>query len=116
MTDKKTIDNFYFSRFIDSLEQDKDKWIMKECAGGDISWTEYHGPEYKNEAGERLQFSFSLNYTGAYVNGIIMWKIPYVLNPFSHRCRRFMTAKRKMIEACKTRAIQEYNNILMNAL
>ncbi len=113
--DKKTIDNLYFSRFIDSLEQDINKWEMRKCNGYDSSWTEYHGPEYKNESGEKLQFCFTNNDPGAYINGILMWKISF-FNPFSRRGRRFEEARLKMIKACELKVIEERNNILFNAL
>ena len=114
--DSKTIDNFYFSRFIDSLELDVDKWVMIGMGGCDgSSWNEFHGPEYKNEQNERIQFAFTLNDTGAYVNGYMSWNIPF-LNPFSSTCRRFIKSSRKMKKITFKKAEAEYNQKLLKAL
>ena len=117
--DTSTINNFYFSRFIDSLEQDYEQWKIQHTGGGDgWTWTEYHSPTYKNKNGERLQFSFTLNGTGAYVNGQMSWYVGFGgrFNIFSARTRRFKKASAKMKSYLNKRERQEYNKKLMDAL
>jgi hypothetical protein len=114
--DEKTINTFYFSRFIDSLENDIDKWEMTYLGGCDgSSWNEYHGPEYINKKNERIKFALTLNNSGAYINGYMSWTIPF-LNPFKFTHRRFVKAVKKMKKRCKIKAELEHNNKLMNAL
>ena len=55
--DTKTINNFYFSRFIDSLENDTEKWEANHHGTYGGTWTEYIGPEYTNQEGERIRFA-----------------------------------------------------------
>lgn len=115
----KSINEHYFSRLIDSLEKDYDQWQMKYCGGGDgWSWTEYHSPEYTNKEGERLQFTFGLNYDGAYINGTIGWTIGFWQrsNPFSYRTRRFWRAKKTMMRHLKQEELEAYKEKLMKSL
>jgi len=113
---KLTTNELYLSRFIYSLEQDVEQWETTYSAGGyGQSWNEYHGPEYVNTEGERLQFAITLNSTGAYINGYMSWTIPF-LNPFSYRCRRFIKAYRKMKKITKIKAQEQYNQKLLKAL
>jgi hypothetical protein len=117
--DEKTINGFYFSRLIDSLEKDYDQWNIKYCGGGPgDSWTEWHGPEYTNKAGEILQFAFTLNYSGAYINGRIGWTIGFLqaYNIFSYQTRRFRRAIKRMKRHLRTIERQERVNKLMRSL
>ena len=115
----KSINEHYFSRLIDSLENDYDQWEHKHCGGGDgWSWIEYNSPEYKNKEGEMLQFTFGLNYNGAYINGSIGWTIGFwqQWNPFSYRTRRFWRAYRTMEKYLKHLELEEYKEKLMKSL
>ena len=116
--DTKTINQFYFSRFIDSLEQDTEKWRISHHGGYSNHWTEYHGPEYKNKEGERISFAQTMNYLGCYVNGRILWHMPfwYQANIFSHQTRRFWKARRKMKRLCHLKETRELNDQLMKSL
>ena len=115
----ESIKEYYFSRLIDSLEKDYDKWQMKHCAGGD-GWasTEYNGPEYKNREGQRLQFTFGINYDGAYINGTIGWTIGFwqKSNPFSYKTRRFWRAKKMMKKHLRNIELEKYKEKLMKSL
>jgi len=115
MPDEKLIRNFYKSRFVDSLEQDIDKWEIKYCGAstGD-SWVEWHGPEYTNERGERIQFFSGLNYTGAYVNG----RVQYAIGRWEwlFKSKRLKKAFRKMKTHVRAKEKKEYNEKLMKAL
>jgi hypothetical protein len=116
---EKEINNYYISRMIDSLEKDYTKWEMKYYEGGaDLSWTEYHGPEYKNEAGNRIKFAFTLNADGAYVDGRMRWCIPPMLrfNPFSYQGRRLKKATKRMISHVRGKEKKEHLEKLMNSL
>jgi hypothetical protein len=115
----ESINGHYFSRLIDSLENDYDQWERKHCGGGPgWTWIEYNSPEYKNKEGERLQFTFGLNYDGAYINGRIGWTIGFWQrwNLFSYRTRRFWKAKRTMIKHLKQIELREYKEKLMKSL
>lgn len=116
--DTKTINRFYFSRFIDSLEKDAEKWNMSHHGAYGNSWQEYHGPEYINAEGQRIAFAQTLNYLGCYVNGRILWQVPfwYQANIFSHQTRRFWKAWRKMKRLCHLKDTQELNDKLMKSL
>lgn len=113
------VNEFYFSRLIDSLERDYDQWEMKHCGGGPgWTWTEWHGPEYKNEAGERLQFAFTLNYNGAYINGRIGWTVSPLqyYNIFSYRTRRFRKAMKRMKKHLKYVELKQRTEKLIKSL
>jgi hypothetical protein len=115
---KKEIDNYYVSRMIDSLEKDYDKWKITHCEGPGMAWTEYHGPEYENQEKNRISFAYTLNYTGAYINGRIGWTVPIMIisNPFSYQGRRLKKAYRKMKAHLERREEKERLNHLMNSL
>ena len=117
-TTEKQIDNYYVSRMIDSLEKDYDKWEMKYCEGFDWGWTEYHGPEYKNEAGNSIKFAFTLNSDGAYVDGRMGWSIPFMVrfNPFSYQGRRLKKAAKRMKSHLRGKEKKEHLEKLMNSL
>lgn len=114
----ESINGHYFSRLIDSLENDYDQWERKHCGGADWTWTEYYSPEYKNKEGQRLQFTFGLNYDGAYINGTIGWTIGFWQrwNLFSYRTRRFWRAYRRMKKHLIYMEIEEYKERLMKSL
>lgn len=114
MPDRKTIRNFYKSRFIDSLEQNIDKWEAKYCGGGPgWSWTEWHGPEYTNDEGERIQFFSGLNYTGAYING----RVGYAIGRWEWiMSRRLRKAFRNMKSHVKAKERKKVDDKMMKAL
>lgn len=102
-TTMRELDNFYLERFIESLESDTDKWTMSHHGGYSGHWVEYHGPTYTNESGVRLTFAQTLNYLGAYVDGVLVWQVPfrYRINIFSYKVIRFHRALRVMKDHCK---------------
>lgn len=116
--DTKTINNFYFSRFIDSLENDLEKWESRHCGSYGGTWTEYHGPQYQNKEGKSLMFAETMNYLGAYVNGKILWVVPFWMrfNIFSYQTRRFWSAFRKMKRSCRQKDLKNLNEDLLKAL
>jgi hypothetical protein len=116
---KKQVDNYYVSRMIDSLENDYDKWKITHCGGGPgMFWTEYHGPEYENSEKNRISFAYTLNSTGAYINGRIRWTVPIRItaNPFSYQGRRLRKAYKKMKAHLEIKEEKERLNNLMNSL
>ena len=115
MLNRKLIRNFYKSRFVDSLEKDFDKWEMRRCCAstGD-SWIEWHGPEYKNKRGERIQFAITLNYTGAYVNGTIQYTIGAW--EWFFKSRRLRKAFKNMKSHVRAKMKTQFNERLMKAL
>lgn len=120
--DKKTIDNFYVSRLIDSLEKDYEKW---KVIGYDYTDSycniyhvnEYQGVEYKNKKGETLKFTLSHDFS-AIVNGVVSWSIPFLsmYNIFSYRTRRLLRASNKMKKYTKNKQKEEQIKKLLNAL
>lgn len=114
----KEVKEFYFSRLIDSLENDYKEWERTRRSGFDYSFYTHDSPEYKNKEGERLQFIFSFNCDGAYINGRIGWTIGFWQrwNLFSYRTRRFWKAKRTMIKHLKQLELKEYKEKLMKSL
>ena len=110
--DKKAIDNFYFSRFIDSLEQDYEKWSK------DFN---YNSPSYLNENGKTIRFWIGGYSDTAHCSiqfGKINWKVPfkYRYNIFSHRTRRFNNAVKIMKKYIKEENDKRYLNNLMESL
>jgi hypothetical protein len=103
---KEEIDKLYINKFIQSMENDYERWKMNHCVGVDWAWTEYHSPNYENEEG-RVSFGFSLNHDGAWINGHFQWS-KTLLNPFSKTFWRFLSAKRKMKSYLKSKEKQEY--------
>lgn len=115
---KDTVDGWYVSRLIDSLENDYERWEMKHCAGYDQSWTEYHSPEYKNGNGKRLRFADTLNWFGAYVDGTWSWDIPlkYRWNIFDSRMWRLRKAFREMKKYHIEKEKRKHLNKLVDSL
>ncbi len=111
---KKETDKLYLDKFIQSMENDYEKWKMNHCGGAGWSWTEYHSPNYENENG-RVSFGFSLNHTGAWIDGFFNWSKP-LLNPFSKTFWRFLSAKHKMKSHLKNKEKQEYLQKLNNII
>jgi hypothetical protein len=104
---------------IDSLEKDYDQWKIKYCGGGPgDSWTEWHSPDYINKNGEKIQFAFTLNYNGAYINGRIRWTVGFLqnYNIFSHMTRRYKRALKRMKKHLRTIEKQERIERLMKSL
>jgi hypothetical protein len=119
---KKEIDKIYLQRFMESMENDYEKWTMTHCAGADWSWTEYHSADYHSPDTEkggnnRVRFGFSLNHVGAALNGVWNWEIPFsVLNPFSRNFWRFRKARNKMTSFLENREKLEHLQKLEKAL
>lgn len=119
---KKAIDKIYLQRFIESMENDYQKWTMTHCSGADWSWTEYHSPDYhspdKEKGGSnRISFGFSLNHAGAASNGVWNWEVPFsVINPFTHTFWRFRKAQNKMRSFLKNKEKLEHLQKLEKAL
>ena len=104
---EKKINRMLVDRFICSMENDYQNWRMTHCGGGPgWYWTEYHSPEYENENG-RISFGFSLNHTGAWIDGHFNWSTPFQ-NPFGKKFWRFRRAKLKMVEYLQNKEEQEY--------
>ena len=115
----KLIDNFYMSRFIDSLEKDFDQWEMKPCgASTGETWSEWYGPVYENQTGEKIQFAETLVITGAYINGVTGWSVPFWTyhNPFSYQGRRLKKAFKNMKKHIRQKRRSEMNDELLKAL
>ena len=91
----KEINDIYIEKFIDSMENDFEKWQMNIYSGMDGSFFEYHSPDYHNEAGTRLSFGFGSCSTGAWIDGNLSWRLPF-MNPFTKRYWRFKRAERKV--------------------
>lgn len=108
------INQMYIERFIDSMQNDFDQWKVNHLAGPGMAWTEYHSPDYENENG-RVCFGFSLNSTGAWIDGFFRWSVPF-MNPLGINYRRFRKAKRKMIKHIKTKEKNAYNSMLRSKL
>ena len=119
---KKAIDKIYLQRFLESMENDYEKWTMTHCAGADWSWTEYYSPDYHSPDAEkggsnRVRFGFSLNHVGAALNGVWNWEIPFsVLNPFTRTFWRFRKAQNKMRSFLKNKEKLEHLEKLEKAL
>lgn len=115
---KKTIDKIYLQRFMESMENDYEKWTITHCAGAGLSWTEYSSPDYhspdtENGGSNRISFGFSLNHTGAAINGIWSWEIPFsVINPFTKTFWSFRKARIKMQRFLREKEKNEYLNNL----
>ncbi len=117
MQDIKLVRSFYKSRFIDSLEKDYDKWDSKYCgASNGDSWVEWHGPEYTNDDGERIQFFFGLNYTGAYINGRVGYTINTLEWLFETNSRRLRKATRRMKNHVRAKDRKKVNDKMIKAL
>jgi hypothetical protein len=112
--EKKQVDKLYINKFIQSMENDYERWEMNHCAAVDWSWTEYHSPNYENEEG-RVSFGFSLNHIGAWIDGYFQWSKP-ILNPFSKTFWRFRKAVRKMKAHLRAKEKQEYLQKLMGII
>lgn len=106
MTEKE-INDMYIEKFIDSMENDFEKWQMRIYSGMDGSFYEYHSPDYNNAAGTRISFGFGSCATGAWIDGHLSWRIPF-LNPFKKRCWRFKRAEQKVKSFLINKDRQEY--------
>ena len=116
--DFKTVDKFYFSRMIDSLEKDLEEWEMRSHSSFIGCYTEYVSPEYKNEKGKRIQFVLGDIHYGAYVNGYFSWvmKPLIIYNLFSFRTRRFWSAYLNMKSTMKEKERKKKAEFLMDHL
>ena len=119
MEKDKILDNFYLSRFIDSLEKDFDQWESKGCgASTGETWTEWYGPTYENQMSVKIQFAETLVITGAYINGRTGWSVPFwtYYNPFSYQGKRLRKALKKMKSHVREKKRRERNEELLSAL
>ena len=106
---KSETDKKYVDRFIQSMENDYEKWTMTVYSGMDGSWHEYRSPDYTNANG-RICFGFGLCNSGAWIDGMFRWSLPFgaLFNPFSKTSWRFRAAERKMKRYLKSKAHQQY--------
>jgi hypothetical protein len=111
---KKEVDKLYIDKFIQSMENDFERWKMNHCGAADGDWTEYHSPAYENEEG-RVSFGFSLNHTGAWIDGYFQWSKP-LLNPLDKTFWRFRKAARKMKAHLRNKEKQEHLQKLMGII
>lgn len=115
--DFKTVDKFYFSRMIDSLEKDFKEWEMRYHSSYAGGYTEYVSPEYKNEGGKRIQFVLGDIHDGAYVDGYFSWNIGFgKYNLFSYQTIRFWSAYLRMKSFIKEGKRKERTKFLMDHL
>lgn len=120
--DKDLIDNFYFSRFIDSLEQDYKEWSNSHfgdsLVSSEYSYSYYHSKTYVNDKKISLTFSLSSNGFVAYIGKFNQWKMPFMFryNIFSHRTRRFRKAFNEMKKYVNNELKTKKLNMLMDAL
>lgn len=100
-----TIKNLYIDKFIKSMEEDYDCWVI---ARGVV----YESNHYKN-----IQFGLS-PLPIVWVDGCPEYIIPsyFEYNIFSHKSRRFYKAKRKLIKHLENKESQSYLNNLMKSL
>ena len=105
-------------RFTKSLSDDTESWVESYHGSNGDSWYQWDGPTYTNDRGESIQFFDGLNGPGAYVNGIVKWKVGYWdrMNLFSMRMRIFGHNLRLMKKRCRIKSMSEYENNLKNAL
>ena len=103
---KKETDRLYLDKFIQSMENDYEKWKAVRHNSLSGSWIEYHSPDYENENG-RVSFGFCLTATGAWVDGFFQWRLPW-LNPFSKSFWRFRRAKQKIKSYLQHKEQQAY--------
>lgn len=108
----------YVDRLVRSLVEDREKWERKSCgASSGETWTEWLGPEYVNEQGNRIQFIID-GRPGAYVNGTYNWHMGFWewINPFSARSIVVREAVRGMKDHIRERERKEYADELKDAL
>jgi hypothetical protein len=114
----KTINEFYFSRLIDSLEKDYEKWEMHHFAGAGFSWTDYYSPAYENDEGIIIKFTLDGIVDGAYINGTLKWHLSIFrkYNVFSIKTIRFWKAYRKMKNHLVEKEVTKIKEELINSL
>ena len=112
---KKEINDHYIDKFIHSLENDMSSWKLSISSGMDGSFYEYRSPDYVNEAGTKTTFGFGTFSTGAWIDGLLSWREPF-MNPFSKKYRRLKKAKAAVRLYLETKLEMEYNEILESAL
>lgn len=87
-----TIDEQYLDLFIHSLTTDIDKWEHKACGGGDGStWSEWIGPTYESDNGDKIYFSDCSLGRGCYINGGWGWSTGFTF--FAIRSKRLNLLK-----------------------
>lgn len=116
--DLKTVNGFYFSRLIDSLENDYKEWKQEGHSSYIGSYYEYKSPEYTNTESKRIQFTIGDITYGAYVDGHLRWELGFLqkYNIFSYRTRRFWMAYLKMRSYVKQKIESKYAEELMKSL
>lgn len=114
----KEVNEFYFSRLIDSLEKDYKEWNF-ECHSSYVgSYYKYKSPEYKNTTKKKIQFIVGDIAYGAYVDGYLKWDLGFFqkYNLFSYRTRRFWVAYWKMRSYVKQKIESKFAEELMKSL
>lgn len=114
----KIVNEVYFSRLIDSLEKDYEKWEMHHFAAAGSSWNEYHSPKYKNDEGITIQFTLDGTVDGAYIDGTLKWYLSIFrkYNVFSIKTIRFWKAYRKMKHYLADMQLNKLKKELINSL
>lgn len=114
----KTINEFYFSRLIDSLEKDYEKWEMHHFRGPNFSWTDYNSPTYTNDEGITIKFTLDGTVDGAYINDTLKWYLSIFrkYNIFSGKTIRFWKAYRKMKNHLVDKEVNKIKEELMKSL
>lgn len=114
----KTINEFYFSRLIDSLEKDYEKWEMRSLAGPNFSLIDYYSPAYENDEGIIIKFTLDGTVDGAYINSTLKWHLSIFrkYNIFSRKTIRFWKAYRKMKNHLVDKEVNKIKEELMKSL
>lgn len=114
----KTINEFYFSRLIDSLEKDYEKWEMHHFRGPNFSLTDYNSPTYTNDEGITIKFTLDGTVDGAYINDTLKWYLSIFrkYNIFSGKTIRFWKAYRKMKNHLVDKEVNKIKEELMKSL
>lgn len=114
----KTVNEFYFSRLIDSLENDYDKWCINFSGPPSYSWDEYNSPIYTNDEGITIQFRLNGTVDGAHINEEIKWHLSFLkkYNIFSSKTIRFWKAYRKMKSHLTEKELNKLKQELMKSL
>jgi hypothetical protein len=93
----KEINRMYIDRIIQSLTEDKEKWIREVMCGMDRCFEDYYSPKYKDTNGNMISFS-NKGLAGAHIDGMLVWTVGFWVyyNPFSNRSLKLREAMLEM--------------------